>query len=87
MTLDDTAELLITGHSGLIGRILWRGLTDAFELYGADICLNEQTAKYFEPIFQTLSKLMLYLTESLGLLTWFTWQPIRVLMQTGNQYW
>ncbi|MFA5925137.1 MAG: NAD(P)-dependent oxidoreductase [Methylococcaceae bacterium] len=40
-------KLLITGHSGLIDRILWRGLTDAFELNGANICLSEQTANVF----------------------------------------
>ena len=40
-------KLLITGHSGLIGRILWRDLADAFELYGVDICLSEQTENVF----------------------------------------
>ena len=40
-------KLLITGHRGLIGRILWRGLADAFELYGVDICLSEQAGNVF----------------------------------------
>lgn len=40
-------KLLITGHSGLIGKILWRGLADAFELHGVDICLDEQTGNVF----------------------------------------
>jgi nucleoside-diphosphate-sugar epimerase len=40
-------KLLITGHNGLIGRILWRGLADAFELYGVDICLSEQAGNVF----------------------------------------
>lgn len=40
-------KLLVTGCSGMIGGILWRSLADAFELYGVDICLNEQTGKVF----------------------------------------
>ncbi len=40
-------KLLITGHSGLIGRILWRDLADTFELYGVDICLSEQAGNVF----------------------------------------
>ncbi|WP_036242909.1 NAD-dependent epimerase/dehydratase family protein [Methylobacter luteus] len=40
-------KLLITGHSGLIGKTLWRGLADSFELYGVDICLSEQTGNVF----------------------------------------
>jgi nucleoside-diphosphate-sugar epimerase len=40
-------KLLITGHSGLIGKILWRGLADSFELYGVDVCLSEQTGNVF----------------------------------------
>jgi nucleoside-diphosphate-sugar epimerase len=40
-------KLLITGSSGLIGRILWRGLADRFDLYGVDICLNEQASNIF----------------------------------------
>jgi nucleoside-diphosphate-sugar epimerase len=40
-------KLLITGSNGLIGRILWRDLADAFDLYGLDICLSEPTDKTF----------------------------------------
>ena len=40
-------KLLITGPSGLIGRILWHDLADAFDLYGVDICLSEQTGNVF----------------------------------------
>ena len=29
-------KLLITGCSGLIGKILWDNLSDSFELYGLD---------------------------------------------------
>lgn len=31
-----TSKLLITGSSGLIGGILWRGLAESYELYGLD---------------------------------------------------
>jgi nucleoside-diphosphate-sugar epimerase len=30
-------KLLITGYTGLVGKILWRALEDTFELYGVDI--------------------------------------------------
>ncbi|MCL7422407.1 MAG: NAD(P)-dependent oxidoreductase [Methylobacter sp.] len=40
-------KLLITGHGGLIGQILWRGLADSFELYGVDICLGEKNGNAF----------------------------------------
>lgn len=40
-------KLLITGHGGLIGQILWRGLADSFELYGVDICLKEKNGNAF----------------------------------------
>src|SRR5512140_1176657 len=31
-----TPGLMITGSSGLVGGILWKGLSDSFELYGLD---------------------------------------------------
>jgi len=40
-------KLLITGSSGLIGKILWQNLADVFALYGVDICLSEQTGNVF----------------------------------------
>ncbi len=40
-------KLLITGCEGLIGRILWTGLADAFELYGLDIRASGQSADVF----------------------------------------
>jgi nucleoside-diphosphate-sugar epimerase len=40
-------KLLITGSHGLIGQILWRNLAGQFELYGVDLCLNEQSDKQF----------------------------------------
>jgi len=40
-------KLLITGSSGLIGKILWRNLAGQFDLYGVDICLSEQTDHLF----------------------------------------
>ena len=40
-------KLIITGHSGLIGQILWRSLADSFELYGIDICLSEKNENIF----------------------------------------
>lgn len=40
-------KLLITGSSGLIGKILWQNLADVFDLYGVDICLSEQTGNVF----------------------------------------
>jgi nucleoside-diphosphate-sugar epimerase len=40
-------KLLITGHGGLIGKILWHGLADAFALYGVDVCLSEKTENVF----------------------------------------
>jgi nucleoside-diphosphate-sugar epimerase len=42
-----SAKLLITGCEGLIGRILWPSLADAFELYGMDIRASERTANVF----------------------------------------
>jgi nucleoside-diphosphate-sugar epimerase len=40
-------KLLITGANGVIGRILWRHLTDSFELYGFDVCVNESSPRIF----------------------------------------
>jgi len=41
------SKLLITGSCGLIGRILWRDLANAFNLYGVDICLTEPVDHLF----------------------------------------
>ncbi len=41
-------KLLITGHRGLVGQVLWHGLKDTFELYGVD--LHEDASK--ENLFQ-----------------------------------
>jgi hypothetical protein len=40
-------KLLITGSSGLIGKILWRGLADSFDLYGVDISPVEASDHVF----------------------------------------
>jgi nucleoside-diphosphate-sugar epimerase len=41
-------KVLITGSSGLIGRILLRDLADAFDLYGVDIRSNGQAGRIFQ---------------------------------------
>ena len=41
-------KLLITGHTGVVGQILWRGLEDAFELYGVDIHKDASTENRFQ---------------------------------------
>ncbi len=41
-------KLLITGSSGLIGGILWKGLADAFELYGLDRRLDAEKPSLFQ---------------------------------------
>lgn len=38
-------KLLITGSSGRIGRILWQGLADAFDIYGLDLCVAEPSER------------------------------------------
>ena len=40
-------KLLITGSSGLIGKILWGQLQDSFELYGMDIVITEPSIYSF----------------------------------------
>ena len=49
-------KLLITGSSGLIGRILWRNLAEMFDLYGVDICLSEQADKVFRAEISNLEQ-------------------------------
>ncbi len=39
-------KLLITGSSGIIGKVLQKGLADSFEIYGADLNPNENTNFY-----------------------------------------
>lgn len=41
-------KLLITGSSGLIGGILWKGLSDSFELYGLDLHVDSEKANTFQ---------------------------------------
>ncbi|MGA7195104.1 MAG: NAD(P)-dependent oxidoreductase [Anaerolineales bacterium] len=41
-------NLLITGCNGLVGRILWDGLKDDFDLYGLDISSNKSSEKIFQ---------------------------------------
>lgn len=41
-------KLLITGYAGLVGQILWRNLSDSFELYGVDIRKNEFVGNLFQ---------------------------------------
>ncbi len=41
-------ELLITGCNGLVGRILWDGLKNDFDLYGLDISSNKSSEKIFQ---------------------------------------
>jgi nucleoside-diphosphate-sugar epimerase len=41
-------RLLITGHTGVIGRILWHALKDTFELYGVDIRRDASTENAFQ---------------------------------------
>ncbi len=43
-----TARLLITGSSGLIGGILWKGLSEAYELYGLDYRPGSTAANQFQ---------------------------------------
>jgi nucleoside-diphosphate-sugar epimerase len=49
-------KLLITGHNGLIGKILWRGLADTFELHGVDICLSGQSGNIFRADISNLEQ-------------------------------
>ncbi len=41
-------KLLITGCNGLVGRILWKKLSDDFDLYGLDISPGEPSGKIFQ---------------------------------------
>jgi nucleoside-diphosphate-sugar epimerase len=41
-------KLLITGHNGLVGQVLWRGLGDTFELYGLDIRASPSAENEFQ---------------------------------------
>jgi len=41
-------QLLITGCSGLIGRILWNGLSEEFELYGLDRTADGPPPRIFQ---------------------------------------
>jgi nucleoside-diphosphate-sugar epimerase len=41
-------KLLITGSSGMVGQILWRGLADSFELYGVDIHKDRSAYNLFQ---------------------------------------
>ena len=43
-----TAKSLITGSSGLIGGILWKGLSDSYELYGLDYRPRSLEANQFQ---------------------------------------
>ena len=40
-------QALCTGSCGLIGRILWRDLANAFNLYGVDVCLTKPVDHIF----------------------------------------
>lgn len=42
------SKLLITGCNGLVGRILWDGLKNDFDLYGLDISSGKSTEKIFQ---------------------------------------
>lgn len=44
----DLPKLLITGNNGTIGKILWQNLANEFELYGLDLCLDEQGETIFQ---------------------------------------
>ena len=41
-------KLLITGYKGLVGRVLWRGLSSDFELYGLDIRKDDSSENGFQ---------------------------------------
>jgi nucleoside-diphosphate-sugar epimerase len=41
-------KVLITGSTGLIGEILWKGLPDSFELYGLDYDTQAKAANVFQ---------------------------------------
>jgi len=41
-------KLLITGCNGLVGRILWDGLKNDFDLYGLDISSNKSSVQIFQ---------------------------------------
>lgn len=43
----ESPRLLISGSNGVIGRILWAHLTDSFELYGFDVCIDESLPYMF----------------------------------------
>ena len=43
-----TQKLLITGSEGLVGKILWKNLSDTFELFGLDSRADPSTATLFQ---------------------------------------
>ncbi len=43
-----TQKVLITGSSGLIGGILWKGLEESYDLYGMDLHLHPGATRTFQ---------------------------------------
>jgi nucleoside-diphosphate-sugar epimerase len=60
-------KLLITGSGGLIGGILWRNLTNVFDLYGLDIRPNEHTDNVFRADISKLEQVAAVFKQIPGL--------------------
>lgn len=56
-------KLLITGYRGLVGQILWRGLVNDFELYGADLTTDEPDHNLFQANVSSLEQVEAVFTQ------------------------